>query len=136
MQLRPLDREGLDAYLDEIRPRFLTLHVDAGRVSFRWLVPSWAVEEPLRFALRAFALAFALAPGAMHALSRRAGRTGAHAPFLVPTRADLAHPVGWWDAFDQLFSEADRDLLALPDRLALVEVETGEVRVRIAETRF
>ena len=34
MRLRSLDAEGVRAYLDELRPRLLTLRVDTGRVRY------------------------------------------------------------------------------------------------------
>jgi hypothetical protein len=124
VRLRALDAAGLRAYLDELRPRFLTLRVEAGRVRFAWALPSWALEEPLRFALRIAPLAVALAPRRARAWLDRVG---------VARRLDLEPDA--WRAADALFSEADRDLLALPDDLPLVDIATHEARIVIAQAR-
>ena len=147
MRLRPLDKDDRDAYLREILPRLLTVRLKAGRVDLRWLVPSWALEEPLRFLLRVASLAGAVAPerarwlaaavrlplGARwtpppsHAATSRTGtsRTG----------TSRTGPARWWPAADAFFSEADRDLLALPDGVPLVDVQAGDARIVVAEIR-
>lgn len=126
MRLRALDAAGLRAYLDELRPRFLTLRVEAGRVRFCWALPSWALEEPLRFAMRIAPLALALAPRRARAWLDRVG---------VTERLGAGHQPDAWRAADALFSEADRDLLALPDGLPLVDIATNEARIVIAQAR-
>lgn len=125
MRLRPLDKDDRDAYLREIRPRLLTVKLVAGSVDLRWLVPSWALEEPLRFLLRVASLAIAVAP------ERARWLAGAvrHAP--VPRTG----PAGWWPAVDAFFSEADRDLLALPEGVPLVDVQAADTRIVVAEIR-
>jgi hypothetical protein len=124
VQLRALDAAGRRAYLDELRPRFLTLRVEAGRLRFAWALPCWALEEPLRFLLRLAPLAYALAPRGARAWLDRADVAG---------RLDLEPDA--WRAADQLFSERDRDLLALPADLPLVEVATADARIVIAQAR-
>lgn len=124
MRLRALDAAGRRDYFDELRPRFLTLRVEAGRVRFAWALPSWALEEPLRFALRASSLAVTLAPRRARAWLERVG---------VAERLELEADA--WRAADALFSEADRDLLALPNDLPLVDIDTNEARIVIAQAR-
>lgn len=141
MRLRPLDDADLRAYLHELRPRFLTLRVRAGRVRFGWLVPSWALEEPLRFALRIAQLALALAPDALRRALDRVGVDAdlAGGPGGTPggpaSGAGRGAPPRWWPAFDELFSERGRDLLALPDGVPLLDVAAGDAHIVIAEAR-
>ncbi len=56
--LRPrrFDEEGLKAYLDDVRPRFLVLRVRADKANIIWGVPLWAAEEIVAFAVGAAAL--------------------------------------------------------------------------------
>ena len=129
MRLRPLDRDDRDAYLREIRPRLLTLRLKAGRLDLRWLVPSWAVEEPIRFLLRATSLAIAVAPERARWLAAAAGSAARPAP------GDATPSARWWRAADAFFSEADRDLLALPDGVPLVDVRAADARIVVAEMR-
>lgn len=144
MRLRPLDDADRRAYVRELRPRFLALRVHAGRVRFAWLVPSWALEEPLRFALRIVPLALAFAPEALRRALDRVGvdaglgdGPGADSAGTVParTRTERAAPPPWWPAFDALFSERGRDLLALPDGVPLLDVAAGDAHIVIAEVR-
>lgn len=157
MRLRPLDKDDRDAYLREILPRLLTVRLKAGRVDLRWLVPSWALEEPLRFLLRVASLAGAVAPerarwlaaavrlplGARwtpppsHAATSRTGtsRTGTSRTGAPRTGEPRTGPARWWPAADAFFSEADRDLLALPDGVPLVDVQAGDARIVVAEIR-
>jgi hypothetical protein len=124
VQLRPLDAAGRRAYLDELRPRFLALRVEAGRVRFAWALPSWALEEPLRFLLRLVPIAYALAPGRARAWLDRADAAGR-----------LGLETDAWRAADELFSERDRDLLALPADLPLVDIATSDARIVITQVR-
>lgn len=55
--LRRLDQEGLRAYLDEVRPRFLVVRVRVERRTFTWGFPLSALEEIVGFALGAAAFA-------------------------------------------------------------------------------
>lgn len=133
MRLRPLDDADLRAYLHELRPRFLTLRVRAGRVRFGWLVPSWALEEPLRFGLRIAGLAVAVAPGP---LRRALARTGLDARHVDDRLGDDREATPrWWPAVDELFSERGRDLLALPEGVPLLDVAAGDAHIVIAEAR-
>lgn len=66
--LRPrrFDEEGLKAYLDDVRPRFLVLRVHADKANIVWGVPLWAAEEIVAFAVGAAAIlkgALPLLPG-------------------------------------------------------------------------
>jgi hypothetical protein len=54
---RRLDQEGLRAYLDEVRPRFLVVRVRVERRTFTWGFPLSALEEIVGFALGAAAFA-------------------------------------------------------------------------------
>lgn len=132
MRLRSLDADGVRAYLDELRPRLLIVRIDAGRVRLRWALPSWAIEEPLRFLLRLIPIATAIAPGLTRRLTVRIGVAGSlDASTHGPSRSsDL------WRSVDRLFSEADRDLLRLPADLPFVDVETKDVHVLVGQTRL
>ncbi|MFO7544338.1 MAG: hypothetical protein R6W77_02475 [Trueperaceae bacterium] len=57
---RRLDQEGLRAYLDEVRPRFLVVRVRVERRTFAWGFPLSALEEIVGFALGAAAFAQAV----------------------------------------------------------------------------
>lgn len=77
---RRLDQEGLRAYLDEVRPRFLVVRVRAKRRTIAWGMPLSALEEIVGFALGAVAFGHALLPWlparwrtAIDEASRRAG---------------------------------------------------------------
>lgn len=48
---RRFDEEGLKAYLDDVRPRFLVLRVRADKANIVWGVPLWAAEEIVAFAI-------------------------------------------------------------------------------------
>jgi hypothetical protein len=137
VRLRPLDDADLRAYLQELRPRFLTLRIRAGRVRFGWLVPSWALEEPLRFGLRIGALALACAPDALGRALDRLGVDVARigGPVGAAAGADRGATPRWWPALDELFSERGRDLLALPDGVPLLDVAAGDAHIVIAEAR-
>jgi hypothetical protein len=132
MRLRSLDADGVRAYLDELRPRLLIVRIDAGRVHLRWALPSWAIEEPLRFLLRLIPIATAIAPGLTRRLTGRIGVAGS----LAPSTHGPARSSDLWRAVDHLFSEADRDLLHLPADLPFVDVETKDVRVLVGQTRL
>lgn len=131
MHLRPLDRDDRDAYLREIRPRLLTLHLKAGRLDLRWFVPTWALEEPLRFLLRVAHVAIAFAPERFRSLiATPYGPLGASA-----TPTDRTDPAHWWPVLDAFFSEADRDMLSLPSGVPLVDVQAANARIVVAEIR-
>jgi len=132
MRLRSLDADGVRAYLDELRPRLLTVRVDTGRIRLRWAVPAWAIEEPLRFLLRTLGIAMAVAPGLTRRLIDRTGAGRA----VAPRPPAAAKPDDLWHAVDRLFSEADRDLLKLPADLPFVDVETTDVRVYVGQARL
>jgi len=132
MRLRRLDADGVRAYLDELRLRLLIVRIEAGRVRLRWAVPTWAIEEPLRFLLRLIPVALAIAPGATRRLVDRVGA----ARMVDPAPDGAARSGDLWRAVDRLFSEADRDLLRLPADLPFVDVETKDVRVLIGQTRL
>ena len=129
MRLRPLDAEGTRAYLNELRPRLLAVRIRADKVNLRWWVPAWAIEESIRFVLRLAPIALAIAPGAVR---RLLGRTQVGGAYL----SAAARPADLWDAIDELFSEADRDLLALPDDVPFIDVTTDDVRVYIGTVRI
>lgn len=134
MRFRTLDAEDTRAYLNELRPRFLFLRVQAGRVNIRWWVPAWAFEEPIRFLLRLLPIARYAAPATTARLLSRA---------RVPLRdvsslagSGLSASSDLWTSIDALFSEADRDLFAMPDDVPFVDVQTDEVRVYVGQTRI
>lgn len=77
---RRLDQEGLRAYLDEVRPRFLVVRVRVKRRTIAWGMPLSALEELVGFALGAVAFGHALLPwlparwrSAIDKASQRAG---------------------------------------------------------------
>lgn len=59
---RRLDQEGLRAYLDEVRPRFLVVRVRVKRRTIAWGMPLSALEDLVGFALGAVAFGHALLP--------------------------------------------------------------------------
>lgn len=127
--IRPLGPAGLRAYLREIRPRVLVLHVRARGHRFGWAMPSWALEEPLRCLLRLGPVAAALAPTSVRHWMGRLG---------IAADVGGGGPVsrGWWRAVDGLFSEAHRDLLALPPDTPLLDIDTRDVRIVLREIRL
>lgn len=118
--LRRLDRQGLQDYARELMPRFLVVRLRTKGVGFRWAVPSWAIEELMRFALRVAPLApraLGLLPGGLsHRIRRFVPRAGGR-----PTLALL----------DEFFSERHRDLLVLPPGESFVAIETTDVLIEI-----
>ena len=130
MRLRPLDAGGFQAYLDELPPRLLTLRVDAGTVRLRWWLPMWAIEEPLRFALRLYGLIGPLLPRHVRDALARDPRV----PARLLARAGAQDTL--FTAIDAWFSENDRDLLDLPDDVPFVDVDTGGARVRLQQSRL
>ena len=130
MRFRSLDADGVNAYWNELRLRLLAVRIDAGRVRLRWWVPAWAIEEPLRFLLRLVPIATALAPGATRRLLERTG-IGTRIDLPAADRSDAV-----WRALDDLFSEADRDLLAMPGDVPFVDVTTNDVRVYVGQARL
>lgn len=129
MRLRTLDADGTRAYLNEIRPRMLAIHIRAEKIHIRWWMPAWAIEEPLRFLLRLLPIVRGAAPAATKRLLMRM-RIAVDADAVDTDTSDL------WRAIDELFSEADRDLLALPDDVPFVDVTTDEVRVYVGQVRI
>ena len=123
VKLRRLDRPGVRAYLDELRPRFLVLRVRAKGVSFRWAVPNWAIEEVVRFALRLAPLAVQAAPHLPDSIGRPLRRFSA--------AAERRRTLALVDAF---FSEEHRDLFTLPPGVPLVSVETEDVTFEITQS--
>ncbi len=75
MSLRRLDEQGMRDYLEELRPRFVTLRLTTGKIRIWWGMPLWAFEEVLSFGLRLLPLLPHLTP-------------------LLPTRARAA--LGAW----------------------------------------
>lgn len=128
MRLRSLDADDARAYLEELRLRLLFVRIQAGRVNLRWWVPTWAIEEPIRFLLRLLPLLRALAPAASRRVLARIS--------LPVGGEDLPTSASLWTTFDALFSEHDRDLLALPHDVPFVDVQTDDVRVYIGQTRI
>ena len=121
MRLRRLDQEGFAAYVRELMPRFLLLRVRAKGVSFRWAVPSWALEELMRFGLRLLPLA----PRMARYLPDKARRTvRQYTAGAGDGRSTLAH-------LDQFFSERHRDLLVLPPGEPFVSIDTDDVSIEI-----
>ena len=121
IRLRRLDQEGFAAYVRELLPRFLVLRVRAKGVSFRWAVPSWALEELMRFALRLLPLA----PRVARYLPEKARRpVQRYTSGAGDRRSALAH-------LDEFFSENHRDLLVLPPGEPFVSIDTDDVSIEI-----
>lgn len=131
MTLRPLDRDGRRAYLEELRPRFLSLGIRSGHVNLRWWVPMWAVEEPLRFALRALPLVRRVAPWP----SRRPPRRAASWPGTASGSSAGVEAESWFEQIDAWFSEGHRDLLAMPAGRPLLDITTPTATIVIQEVR-
>ena len=121
MSLRRLDEQGMRDYLEELRPRFVTLRLTTGKIRIWWGMPLWAFEEVLSFGLRLLPLLPHLTP-------------------LLPTRARAA--LGAWQtsntegltaAVTTLLSERGRDLLRLPRGEPFVSIDTGEVSIEIRQ---
>lgn len=134
MRFRTLDADDTRSYLNELRPRFLFVRIQAGRVNLRWWVPAWAFEEPIRFLLRLIPIGRYAAPAVTARLLSnariQAGDVSSFAGGGSSGSPDL------WTSIDALFSEADRDLFALPDDVPFVDVRTDDVRVYIGQTRI
>ena len=126
--LRPLTYEELQAYIQEIRPRILTVVIRHDRLKFRWFLPMWAIEEPLRFLLRTLRLMHAIAPGISKRIQTRIGSN----VFLLPTR----DPSPLWPAVDAFFSEKDRDLLAVVVNDPIVEIRHAQSHLLITQARI
>ena len=62
MSLRRLDEQGMRDYLEELRPRFVTLRLTTGKIRIWWGMPLWAFEEVLSFGLRLLPLLPHLTP--------------------------------------------------------------------------
>lgn len=123
VRLRSLDRAGRRAYLAELIPRFLVLKIRAKGVHLRWAVPSWALEEILRFALRVAPLV----PAIVRILPEKAARSVRR---FAPSNAGR----NAWAVLDAFFSEEHRDLLVLPPGEPLVAIEASDVHIRIEQT--
>lgn len=121
IRLRRLDREGFAEYVRELLPRFLVLRVRAKGVAFRWAIPSWALEELMRFAVRLLPLAPRVARYLPEKVRRPVQRYTAGAGHQ---RSTLAH-------LDAFFSEKHRDLLVLPPGEPFVSIDTDEVSIEI-----
>lgn len=140
MTLRRLDAAGRRALIDDLNPRFLALDVRTERVTFRWWVPMWAIEEPLRFLLHVVPLVAHLARHRSPSLVRRWPRL-AHALDRLGVASDpgAAEPgarTSLYDRIDVWFSEADRDLLVMPDGQPFVRVDTKGADLVIEERRL
>ncbi len=120
---------GLPAVL---RPRMLTFELDLrnGRTRpfrIRWAMPLWAIEQILTFALRMAPLAAPLAAAAAERVAP------SRAPKVRRAMEKLGARRGatpWLDTLRAMI-DAPEDLLALPDGLPYVSVETDDVRLVI-----
>jgi hypothetical protein len=123
--LRKLDRAGRAAFLADLRPRFLVVRVRAKGVHFRWAVPSWAVEEVLRFAVRLAPFAPAIVP----LLPKRAAEPLARFTASSAGRSRRR----WLELLDAFFSEHDRNILILPPGEPLISIETADVAFEVEQ---
>ena len=120
LRLRRLDGPGVRAYVEELRPRFFVVRVRAKGRDLRWAVPAWAIEEPIRFALRLMPLA----PRVARYLPTRIA--GPLRRFAAPSgrRRTL-------ELLDEFFSERHCDLLTLPPGEPFVSIETEDVHLEV-----
>ncbi len=123
-------REGLRAYLDELRPRVLVLRVRAGRVRFAWAAPLWPFGEVLSFAAGVVLLARAL----LAAWARRGGRLPqslAEATAFAGTGAVGDATPSPLAALDALAGARFGDRLRLPPGEPYLRVRTPEASVEL-----
>lgn len=119
IKLRCLDKEGLRSYLDDLRPRLLTLRLRVKGLHLRWAIPLWAVEEIVLFALK-------LAP-LLPVLARYTPGYARRNPSPDFGEFDIAgFLIG-------LLSEEGRNTLRLPPDRAFVVVETRDALIEIGQ---
>ncbi len=100
----------LAALLDELRPRFVFVKIEAGRFRLRWAVPLSVFEELLAFAAKLLSIYFAL-------MRYRRGE-----------RAAFERLPAWAVAF---LSDDGCGLLRLPAGEVFVAIETSELSLEI-----
>lgn len=117
---------------DDLRPRFVLVRLEAGRVRLRWGVPLWPIEETLRFTLLVLpwlAYAWQWAPRAWRDELARPGR---RARFVLepPVRAP-------WPALEALLDGHGEGLLRLPSGEPFVQIQARDsddaVRIEITQ---
>jgi hypothetical protein len=102
----------LAALLDELRPRFVFVKIEAERVRLRWAVPLSVFEELLAFAAKLIPLYFAIA-------RYRRGERGA-----------FERLPAWTVAF---LSDDGRGVLRLPAGEVFITIETSELTLEIRQ---
>lgn len=122
LRLRRLDEEGLRDYLDDLRPRFVTLRIRANNVRLWWGMPLWPLEEMLGFALRLAPLLPWLAPRLPEKVRR-----------ALPPASEGAGGPDAWDVLEALFGQTPRDMLRLPPGEVFVSVETDQADIEIRQ---
>lgn len=150
---RRLDQEGLRAYVDEVRPRFLVVRVRAGGRSITWGLPLSALEEIAAFVLGAVAFAHAARQwlparwrtameGASNGLwsALRLGSEPGRASTTPsvrsapPASTALAPPspaAALWAAANDLAGGALRDVLRVPPGQPYVSVRSGATHIDV-----
>lgn len=121
LSLRRFDGAGLRAYLDELRPRFVTFRLVTSDVRFTWGVPLWALEETASLLLRLLPLLPRLTP----LFPRRAQQV------LNAWSGTHSETVG--TVLEALLSEPWNGLLRLPPGEPFVSIETGDVFIEIRQ---
>lgn len=117
---------------DDLRPRFVLLHLEVGRMRLRWGSPLWPFEETLRFGLLALpwvAYAWRWMPRAWRDELARPGRK---ARFVIEP------PVGPpWSALEALLDGHGEGMLRLPSGEPFVQIDVVDraERVRIEITQ-
>ena len=133
MRLPRWDDPGYwERYLDDLKPRFVLVRIEAGRVRLRWGVPLWPFEETLRFGLLLLpwlAWAWQWAPRAWREELARPER---RARFVLepPVRPP-------WTALEALLDGHGEGLLRLPSGEPFVQIEASDreegVRIEIKQ---
>ena len=117
---------------DDLRPRFVLLRLEVGRIRLRWGSPLWPFEETLRFGLLALpwvAYAWQWMPRAWRDELARPGR---RARFVIEP------PVGPpWSALEALLDGHGEGMLRLPSGEPFVQIDVIDraERVRIEITQ-
>lgn len=120
LSLRRLDREGMQDYLEALRPRLVVFSLATPQLRLVWWMPLWALEQSASLLLRLLPLLPHLAPLLGREVGEMPGGSGGEA--------------GSWDSvLASLLSEPWHDLLRLPPGEPFISIETADVRLEIRQ---